>query len=138
MSLNADELTGLLPACEFIAIFKALGNKFKTDAKASATLAKLFLSLEEFAAGCSSEDRIANVVDMAGLEGDELKVTNHACLKLAFEQRRRLLASPNPSVGVPLTEVQLEEVQDHFWRWYHLSFGPEDDSTDSLVSCLAC
>ena len=138
MSPSADELTGLLRACDFIAIFKALGNKLKTDAKVSATLAKLFLSLEAFAAGCSSGDRIAKVVDMAGLEGDELKVTNPPCLKVAFEQRRRLLASSNPSVDVPLTGEQLEEVQDHFWRWYHLSFGPEDDSTDGLVSCLVC
>ena len=61
MSLSADELTGLPPAGDPKATFRALGSKFKFDEKLIETLAKLFQSLEEFAAGCSNEDRIGKV-----------------------------------------------------------------------------
>ena len=65
-------------------------------------------------------DRIGRVVDTAGLDNTEAKITNHARLRLALEQiavassARRLFASANPSVDDPLTKGQIEEVEDHF------------------------
>ena len=103
----------------------------------------MFASLEEFAASVSTEAKIDRIIDTAGLDTEECKMANRGRMKLALDQigiandARRLMKKGHQSVDEPLTEEQLEEVEDLFWKRYHMSFRPEDDPTDALVSRIA-
>ena len=128
------------------AVFQALGAKFNLDDKVVKFLVETekISSLEEFCAMATNEGEIGDIIK--AVPNLERTIQQTARLRLAWAAvkdatEKAITVSKQEDQPEDLDKLlptrELEDMNDMFWAKHRLTFEPDDEPSDGLVSRVA-
>ncbi len=133
------------PAGDVQALFTSLGTQFRIDAKVTEYLvSQLKLeSLEDLATLFTKEDEVGAVVERVPELEEGARLLQTARLRQAWAGVKAALAvaagskkrgEEDPDLDNPLPQQDLDNIEDLFWRRYHLTPSADVMPADALLS----
>ena len=128
------------------AVFQALGTKFNLDEKVVKFLVETekISSLEEFCAMATNETEVGEIIK--AVPNLERTIQQTARLRLAWTAvkdatEKAVVVSKREGEPDDLDKLlpirELDDMSDMFWAKHRLTFEPDDEPSDSLVSRVA-